>query len=968
MVYFWYPRPKSKPNSPDSQFRKLGQKTPSGYIAAVQAVARRFEPQPSKVIEHVVQNHRVGSQPNEIEVPIALCAADVRTLVQALYPQHPYGSSSSDVDGARTGSQSSASSVSGFSLFHSPAAAVPLFLPPAFLHDHLAGALYPLISSGDQESLLDTDKVFPDQSGEILREACSSLEDGFPGRAPPGHPDWAIFQFDPLSRQLCTIRDALSKDLKRARAHTRSVVDALEVGSGSYACRSAIREVLLHTTYYQNSPTTEHAHHQVIHASINLGFNIQISDCEDSSDFVAAHTWCRRQEDFGAFVAANPSPESLSTMLSAIGSHNENVIDMALTAAQWCYQPLRDVQVVMDKQQRDLMAYADVVSQLRTKMWYVADVRTSAAYDEARSVAAALKIMGKAKRPRRTRPSPPPRHWNGSKVSSTSFHLKTEAQVLDILSASPDHGGPNKLSDDQARALTTWLDRNCVDNLCPGEERLQRLCMEIRKAVTALTADASTAWSSSLFSRDQLSASALTRHMPSSPLWPHHGYGLRLDPLTLQTNVPPSIDSISSAASHPLSARSSRDYLDTRSPALTNQSSTSFWSPAMTETRSPSSTTSIGSSQTRAPGRHLLHEATTANQASIDILKQDIRQHATSLLLSDLTLTTFANGSETDQAFWSGLGGDLAQKHFRSLHTLLPNGCDNTRRQIFNFDKASGALMRLFTATSNPFTKLRYLCDLDTLMRGHSSAEEADIYDFPSEVLGQRSTGPLAQSNGTSRSSRFKISGFRKLFSDPTKRPPTIFRDLQYIAAFMPPTMTSSTPEGKAFRHAAIALLSIKQEVCRFMVETADSIIDFHSNKRGSGHSSSSAQQERDSATFSVPARTPSAEDIGHYTMAQAAELLQITAKEGDAVAQRELATLYLTHPELMDHIIAPLSRPRDVFKEEMESKWRRNQDPSRCDPATMCVAHHWMSMSSKGGDALAKEYLRQREEMDRLG
>ena len=101
------------------------------------------------------------------------------------------------------------------------------------------------------------------------------------------------------------------------------------------------------------------------------------------------------------------------------------------------------------------------------------------------------------------------------------------------------------------------------------------------------------------------------------------------------------------------------------------------------------------------------------------------------------------------------------------------------------------------------------------------------------------------------------------------------------------------------------------------MVETADSIIAFHSNNRGHGRSSSVAQQERDFATFSIPSPTPSAEDIGRYSISDAATLLQITAKEGNAVAQRELGTLYLTNPELMDHIIATLSRPRYFFREE---------------------------------------------------
>lgn len=207
------------------------------------------------------------------------------------------------------------------------------------------------------------------------------------------------------------------------------------------------------------------------------------------------------------------------------------------------------------------------------------------------------------------------------------------------------------------------------------------------------------------------------------------------------------------------------------------------------------------------------------------------------------------------------------------------------------------------------------------------------------------------------------IRGFRDIFSRKTLRPVTIFRDLQFIAALLPSTVLQGTPQGKAFCNAAVAMAGLKSEARKIMVETAADIIAFHSNNRGHGQSSSTAQQQRDHAIFPTP--SPPAEDIGRYSMADAAYLLQITAKEGDPVAQRELATLYLTHPELMDRIIAPFSRPKEVFKEEIEGRWKRNQDPNRCDPNTMCVAHHWMSLSSKGGDALAKEYLRQREEMN---
>ena len=41
--------------------------------------------------------------------------------------------------------------------------------------------------------------------------------------------------------------------------------------------------------------------------------------------------------------------------------------------------------------------------------------------------------------------------------------------------------------------------------------------------------------------------------------------------------------------------------------------------------------------------------------------------------------------------------------------------------------------------------------------------------------------------------------------------------------------------------------------------------------------------------------------------------------------------------------------------------------DRERSDPATMCVAYHWMELSANGGDELAKKYLRQREELNAL-
>ena len=90
--------------------------------------------------------------------------------------------------------------------------------------------------------------------------------------------------------------------------------------------------------------------------------------------------------------------------------------------------------------------------------------------------------------------------------------------------------------------------------------------------------------------------------------------------------------------------------------------------------------------------------------------------------------------------------------------------------------------------------------------------------------------------------------------------------------------------------------------------------------------------------------------------------------RDGDAVAERELAIFYLTSPELLNRAVLPLTRPSDVFKTELLNRERKaSQDPQRSDPMTMCVAQHWMEQSMKGGDGLAAKYLRQRSELESI-
>lgn len=204
------------------------------------------------------------------------------------------------------------------------------------------------------------------------------------------------------------------------------------------------------------------------------------------------------------------------------------------------------------------------------------------------------------------------------------------------------------------------------------------------------------------------------------------------------------------------------------------------------------------------------------------------------------------------------------------------------------------------------------------------------------------------------------VDVLQDLFRDADIRPKTLFRDLQFIASFVPAAILDKTERGKAFWDAGLAALGLKQDVCRTLIEIADEVVVHYTQAR---------ETTLSSAADAAP-QTNGAGELMKYSMQDAARMWTITAREGDPVAERELAIFYLTHPELVDRITAPLSKPRETFKAqamEMHGGGGEERDRERSDPATMCVAYHWMELSAQGGDELAKKYLRQREELNAI-
>lgn len=461
----------------------------------------------------------------------------------------------------------------------------------------------------------------------------------------------------------------------------------------------------------------------------------------------------------------------------------------------------------------------------------------------------------------------------------------------------------------------------------------------------------------------------------------------------------------------------------------TGDSCSTFWSSPHPQTHYAPSASSLYSrppsmlSETVAqpPRRNERHK--THEKASF---LDDLRQALTSLLLSDLGSPVWSCGSETDAWFGNALDQKRIQTQMEkrarvqrfydeydehvnrlALQRRPTNGrsrsfelLDCSRREVgvgvdgidekmvevesdqpsFSYDLVFRRLMEVFSRHGNPFVKLKALRDLRALVIASLNTSHDDKF---AGKAGEKPAGP--------RGSRSSISGPRTSvhivkdalqtpsvgaesvafgsrpsdYAAPTEnqivnalrdmlldiKPKTVFRDLQFISAFVSGEMLNKTDSGTAFVQFGLAALSLKDEVCNSMVEIADQIVSLELTHRQHRHQSSDGQHHR------------RRQKPGH-AIEDAAAMWIITAKEGNPVAQRELAILYLTHPELLPRVTLPLTLPRDTFKADM--MYRRDED-SKSDPQSMCLALHWMQLSANGGDGLARNRLREREEFESI-
>jgi hypothetical protein len=208
------------------------------------------------------------------------------------------------------------------------------------------------------------------------------------------------------------------------------------------------------------------------------------------------------------------------------------------------------------------------------------------------------------------------------------------------------------------------------------------------------------------------------------------------------------------------------------------------------------------------------------------------------------------------------------------------------------------------------------------------------------------------------------VAMIREIFADPAYRPSTFFRDLQYIASFTPSSTLDYTPQGTAFWTIGLAAMKIKSDRCKSMTDDAMQILEFH---YGNGDKKEPIRVGQSSPGSS--GRKLSQRDLSGTTLRDAAQLLTISALEGDPTAARELALFHLTQPELVSRVTLPLSRPSDVFRAKHGSVSERNHrnandESPALDPITFAVVFHWMEFAANAGDTDAINFFKENKDL----
>ncbi|SLM37865.1 hypothetical protein LPUS_07856 [Lasallia pustulata] len=357
----------------------------------------------------------------------------------------------------------------------------------------------------------------------------------------------------------------------------------------------------------------------------------------------------------------------------------------------------------------------------------------------------------------------------------------------------------------------------------------------------------------------------------------------------------------------------------------------------------------------------------------------------------------------------------VTNEHTETNDTKPAGGGENTLESPFPYHDAFKKLLTRFSASPDPHIKLQMLYELEILTSSWSqTSNPVDPNNHAKSSISNTTRRAGVRGIGVPRTKATRIeevmanceerrantlqsgptrlsvsskdkcedpsgSGtvLQSIFDDPSLRPRTLFRDLQYIAAFVPPSILDHTPRGKAFWDVGLAALALKEDHCKAKIRLADQIVAYHwkpddnaSQRRESAQPNSPNQPDPHATPDSgeIPAHSFCDEELAKYTRSSAATMYTIAAKEGFPSAARELGLFYLANPELVEPRITllPLSKPKDVFQPVLLALDKKNREVNGSssvteglDPLIFSVAFHWMEVAANGGDKDARTFLK---------
>jgi hypothetical protein len=220
----------------------------------------------------------------------------------------------------------------------------------------------------------------------------------------------------------------------------------------------------------------------------------------------------------------------------------------------------------------------------------------------------------------------------------------------------------------------------------------------------------------------------------------------------------------------------------------------------------------------------------------------------------------------------------------------------------------------------------------------------SSAFTLQSPILGSSgfsSVGPGGNRASVGPNTDAIAEELQRIFKTTEMESNTLFRDLQFIAAFVPSKVLDLTDMGKAFWDVSLAALSLKEENLLVITQTASELF-----KRHTGMISTDLSDDF----------------LKKFSLKECAWLWSIASKEGDIEGQRELAMIHFSHPQIAPICVAPFSKLANVFSNTLLDDFRIIEDPDKLDPIRMSIIKHWMSIAASRGDSIAREYLSQQD------